>query len=221
MTEPLEHWMQELIDSYEDTDKMTEKQLKILSAAIEVFSEKGYAASSTNEIAQKAGVAEGTIFRHYKTKKDLLLSIVAPIMAKAIAPFTLRDLTKVLDAPYEQYKDLMRAIMLNRSEFVRKHLPVLKIMLQEVPFHPELRNEMIEKVGTKVYERMIPVIERFQADGQLAPMPPAAAFRHSITTILGFLIARYFIMPELDWNDEADIERTIDLMMYGLASPEK
>lgn len=48
---------------------LTPKQAKILQAAVEIFAEKGYAATSTSEIAKRAGVAEGTIFRHYKTKK--------------------------------------------------------------------------------------------------------------------------------------------------------
>jgi AcrR family transcriptional regulator len=76
-------------------ETLTEKQKKILESAIEIFAEKGYSATSTSEIAKKAGVAEGTIFRHYKTKKELLLSIVAPTMAKLVAPFVIKDLNKV------------------------------------------------------------------------------------------------------------------------------
>ena len=63
----------ELLDN---GDELTEKQKKIIVSAIQSFAEKGYSATSTSEIAKKAGVAEGTIFRHYKTKKDLLLAIV-------------------------------------------------------------------------------------------------------------------------------------------------
>src|SRR4051794_38999386 len=91
MSEEMEHWVAEMLRVNDSDTKMTDKQIKIIKAAVETFSEKGYAASSTSEIAQKAGVAEGTIFRHYKTKKDLLLSIVAPMMAKLIAPFVLKD----------------------------------------------------------------------------------------------------------------------------------
>lgn len=54
---------------------MTDKQISIISAAIEIFAEKGYSATTTSVIAKKAGVGEGTIFHHYKTKKDLLLAI--------------------------------------------------------------------------------------------------------------------------------------------------
>ncbi|MDP4107839.1 MAG: helix-turn-helix domain-containing protein, partial [Bacillota bacterium] len=44
---------------------MTEKQQKIVETAIQMFADKGYASTSTAEIAKAAGVAEGTIFRHF------------------------------------------------------------------------------------------------------------------------------------------------------------
>lgn len=112
---------------------MTEKQMRILEAAVEVFAEKGFASSSTQEIAKKAKVAEGTIFRHFKTKKDLLLSIVAPLMAQFIAPFVLKDVYPILNSRYERYEDFVRALFLNRLQFVRQNRAVLKILLQEIP----------------------------------------------------------------------------------------
>ena len=48
---------------------------KILDAAGEVFAERG-AAASTEEVAARAGVAIGTVFRHFPTKQDLLGAIL-------------------------------------------------------------------------------------------------------------------------------------------------
>src|SRR5690625_6761270 len=96
--------------------------MDILAAATELFAEKGFAATSTSEIARKAGVAEGTIFRHYKTKKELLLSIVGPIMAKFIAPFIIDDFKKVLDQHYEYYEDFLKAVIENRRQFLEDNM---------------------------------------------------------------------------------------------------
>ncbi|WP_371933371.1 TetR/AcrR family transcriptional regulator [Halobacillus litoralis] len=65
-------WVETLEQTTEEDRKLTPKQEQILKAAVEIFAEKGYASSSTSEIAAKANVAEGTIFRHYKTKKRTL-----------------------------------------------------------------------------------------------------------------------------------------------------
>jgi AcrR family transcriptional regulator len=217
MSEEMEKWVTELLRLNDKEDKMTDKQLKIIQAAIETFSEKGFAASSTSEIAQKAGVAEGTIFRHYKTKKDLLFSIVAPMMAKLIAPFVLKDFNKVLHSSYPKYEDFLRAVVKNRMEFARNNLPIIKIMLHELPFQSELFAQFKEHIASKIFSRLKDIVEHFQNEGQIASMPSNVAVRLSITTLIGFLFTRFFFLPEVNWDEEQEIEYSIDFIMHGLA----
>jgi AcrR family transcriptional regulator len=61
---------------------------RILDAAGEVFAERG-AAASTEEVAARAGVAIGTVFRHFPTKQDLLGAILKDLLV---------DLTSAGDA---------------------------------------------------------------------------------------------------------------------------
>src|SRR5699024_3197350 len=96
--------------------KLTQKQKNIIAAASSLFAEKGYAATSTSEIAQKAGVAEGTIFRHYKNKKELLISIVTPIMVEFIAPILKDDIYKVIDQEFVHFEDFIKAMIQNRID---------------------------------------------------------------------------------------------------------
>lgn len=55
---------------------MTEKQEKILNAALALFAEEGYKSTSTSKVAKRAGVSEGLIFRHFTNKEGLLESII-------------------------------------------------------------------------------------------------------------------------------------------------
>ena len=207
------------IDELMDGEELTDKQKKIIISAIESFAEKGFSATSTSEIAKKAGVAEGTIFRHYKTKKDLLLAIVAPVMAKFVAPFIIKDLQKVLHQDYEHFEDFLTAMLLNRRDFLVKNLSTVKILVQEIPFHPELKELFKEHIALKVYAQFIKLVEYYQAKGQIMDIPAYSVFRMTFSTIFGYLIARYMILPEADWDDEAEIERTIQFIMHGLAGP--
>ncbi|GAM14580.1 TetR/AcrR family transcriptional regulator [Mesobacillus selenatarsenatis] len=207
------------IDELMDGDELTDKQKKIIVSAIESFAEKGFSATSTSEIAKKAGVAEGTIFRHYKTKKDLLLAIVAPVMAKFVAPFIIKDLQKVLHQDYEHFEDFLTAMLLNRRDFLVKNLSTVKILVQEIPFHPELKELFKEHIALKVYAQFIKLVEHYQAKGQIMDIPAYSVFRMTFSTIFGYLIARYMILPEADWDDEAETERTIQFIMHGLAGP--
>lgn len=207
-----------LLQQLFEEEKLTEKQKKIIIAAIESFSEKGYAATSTNEIAKKAGVAEGTIFRHYKTKKELLISIVAPLMTKLIGPIIVNDFHKVLDHPYEQVEDFLRAAIKNRSDIIKKMLPVIKIVIQEIPFQPELREQFLEQVAQKTFERILQVIKGYQDTGQLIEIPTLSAARLAISSIFGFLISRYIFFPDSEWDDEKEIELTVQFIMHGLGT---
>lgn len=55
---------------------MKETEKKILLAATKLFSEQGYASTSTKKIADVAGVNELTIFRHFKSKSNLLQAVI-------------------------------------------------------------------------------------------------------------------------------------------------
>ncbi len=55
--------------------KRIAKKQAIIQAAIEVFSKSSFQNSSISEIAQRANVAEGTIYQYFKNKEDLFFSI--------------------------------------------------------------------------------------------------------------------------------------------------
>jgi AcrR family transcriptional regulator len=56
---------------------------RILAAAEAVFTDQGPSAS-TDEVARRAGVAIGTVFRHFPTKKDLLAALIKELMRRLI-----------------------------------------------------------------------------------------------------------------------------------------
>jgi len=62
---------------------MTEKKERILKAALQLFAEQGYTATSTNKIAKTAKVSEALIYRHFSNKEGLLQAILAEGERKA------------------------------------------------------------------------------------------------------------------------------------------
>jgi len=58
------------------TNKPNTKKERILNAALKLFSQQGYHATTTKEIAAEGGVAEGLIFYHFGDKRKLLLYLV-------------------------------------------------------------------------------------------------------------------------------------------------
>lgn len=208
-------WLFDLLNV--DEQQLSEKQLNILQAAIEMFAEKGYAATSTSEIAKRAGVAEGTIFRHYKTKKDLLLAIVKPTLFQSVAPFLAKKFVKdVFENEYEHYEQFVRAVFKNRYEFVKTYLPAVRVLWQEMAFQGDIKKQFQTIFINHVYDKFKQIVEHFQQKGELALLPPETIIRLTITTIAGFLLTRFIVMPDYPWDDEKEIERTIQFLMNGL-----
>jgi AcrR family transcriptional regulator len=65
------------------TDALRNRQL-LLTVAARAFAEQGTGVS-TAEIAQRAGIAKGTVFRHFPTKEDLIAAIMGEIIDDLVA----------------------------------------------------------------------------------------------------------------------------------------
>lgn len=53
-----------------------ERRNEILDAADELFGQKGFDGTSTNEILEKVGIARGTLYYHFKSKEDIMDSLI-------------------------------------------------------------------------------------------------------------------------------------------------
>ncbi|EUJ23817.1 TetR family transcriptional regulator [Listeria grandensis FSL F6-0971] len=208
----------QMLEVAEQDKKMSDKQRKIVAAAIELFAERGFAATSTSEIAKRAGVAEGTIFRHYKTKKDLLTSITVPIMIDSVAPFLARTfVAEVFEQEYPDFRAFLTELVRNRFDFVRENNQVIKIYMQELLYHDEMREQFSKVFMVHVKGQFDRVIVFFKERGEINDMPNSTIMRALITNIVCFLMTRFMIMPKADWDDDAEIERTVTYILNGIS----
>jgi AcrR family transcriptional regulator len=56
--------------------KAEERRNEILDAADELFSQKGFDGTSTNDILEKVGIARGTLYHHFKSKEDIMDALI-------------------------------------------------------------------------------------------------------------------------------------------------
>jgi len=212
-----EDYIEELLTTNGEEIKLTDKQKLILQSAIEIFSQKGFAATSTSEIAKRAGVAEGTIFKHYNTKKDLLVAIVSPVFSKIVAPLLMRNFRKeIFEKEYQSYGDFLREIIKNRIEFVRKNLPLIRILIQEMAFHQEFKTEIEKVFKNNILVHFKKVVQYFKEKGDLVDWPDETIIRFTVMTVMSSLLTRLVFLSDYDWDDEVELERTIDFIMQGL-----
>lgn len=164
-------------DNSELIEELSERELQIMEAALQVFSEKGFNGATTKEIAEVAGVAEGTIFRYFKTKKDLLFSLTAPNMLNLLQPIIFNSVLKIMQNNESlNDEELLKNILKNRLELLRKHLPLLKVILTESQYHPEMKKQFVENVPLKGLEIFTEYFSKKIARGRYKNLDPQIVF---------------------------------------------
>jgi len=136
--------------------KHSEKYQAILRAAIKVFAGRGFFQSTVADVAEAAGVADGTVYLYFKSKDDLLISIFNETMEEVIAK-SRAELQK-LDDPVER---LGRLASLHLSWLGRdRQLAVV--------FQVELRQstKFMEEFSTTRLAEYFEMIREIIVDGQ-------------------------------------------------------
>lgn len=191
--------------------KKVKRQL-IIDAAIEVFSRNGFQNSTISEIAQKADVAEGTIYQYFKSKEDLFFSI--PI-----------EKTK------EFYNELELHLQgINGAENkIRKFVWYYLYHLQENPEYA--RALMLEMrvnrnfANTKTFEayrplthKILEIIEEGQEEGIIRKDVNLYTIRHLILGMLEHIVTRWLLKGEKgDLTDQYN--EAVKLLIQGIRIP--
>ncbi|MBB3111196.1 AcrR family transcriptional regulator [Paenibacillus phyllosphaerae] len=191
--------------------KETVKQQRIVESAIALFAEKGYANTSTSEIARASGVAEATIFRHYGTKDNLLLSVIVPFL-KEFNPLLMQDVIQtVKPEDHETFEDFLTALLRNRAAFLQENKEIFQIVVKELLYREELRKDLLPHIQLDlVLKHMYKALDRYKASGELADLPNEMLMRMIFTCIGGYFATRFILLPE---RSEAQYEQELKMLL--------
>ena len=123
---------------------------RILDSAQQLFSRRGYAGTTTRDLAQSAGMAEGTLFRHFENKKAILVAVVTRGWVELLT-----DLLTALSemSSYKAVDQVLRGRMLHFHD----NADMLRVCFMEAQFHPELSH----RIQTESIDKMTDVAEAF------------------------------------------------------------
>ncbi len=106
---------------------------QILEAASRVFAQKGYHRTTTREIAEAAGVAEGTIYNYFANKEDLLVAMLNHFSAE---PPRGDEIAAAIKMPL---RDALRAMFRNTVAEAKRNLAMAGTVYSEVLVNPAMR----------------------------------------------------------------------------------
>lgn len=211
----LSNILNKIAETLKKSDKQTEKQRKIVEAAISAFAEKGYSNTSTAEIAKMAGVAEGTIFKHFGTKENLLLSIIIPFIKDFSPQMADEIFEEVMKDENLTFEKVLRNLLENRINFILDNREIFMVFIKEMVYKEELRNELLPHVINEVSKRLTRVIETFQKRGELIDKPVSEIAKFLGTSLAGFFISR-FVVLNVPAVSEEEMEEFIQFILNGI-----
>lgn len=190
---------------------------ELLTAALDLFVEKGYAATRVEEVARRAGVSKGTLFLYFASKDELFKAVVRENLSLRFPQWSM-----LLDQFPGTSADLLRYAMGQWWSLVgdTKASGISKLMMSEASNFPELaefyQREVIEP-GNALIQRILqrgvergefrPLDLQYGAHTVLAPMLYLVVWKHSF----GACVAQGSpLVPE------AYLSAQIDILLNGL-----
>ncbi|MFD0898691.1 TetR/AcrR family transcriptional regulator [Loigolactobacillus binensis] len=188
-------WVQE--------QKMPKGKRAVLLAGLDLFAQQGYNGTSTAQIAQQAAVSQATIFKYFKTKQDLLLAIIQPIIEN-LFPLYRDDFLPQLDR-FTTVTEMVHFIVINRYQFIKENADAFVIVLTEL-----LTNDTVRQLFFKAVQASQPMIlQHFSMAWAKVGIRPELDLMTVARTLIGQLLTYFFqqqLVPQLPVDETRDLQ---------------
>jgi len=191
---------------------------EVLDAALELFIEKGFAATRVEDIARRAGLSKGAVYLYFPSKEAVLEGLVRRAIIP-IADSALEGLRNYEGDPRIVIGATIR--MLGHRFSDPKMLAIPKVVFREVVGFPHLA----EMYRAEVLDRVIPavtgLIRKGVEQGYLRQVDPELTIRSIIgPLVLHLILAEVFgIAPEGGLQFDRLIDNHLSILFDGLSAP--
>ncbi|MGH8453104.1 MAG: TetR/AcrR family transcriptional regulator [Nevskiales bacterium] len=141
---------------------------EILAAARDLFSERGYEQAAVSEIAARIGVVEGTVFKYFATKRELLLKVLENWYEEMFGDYA-RDLAGV-----SGHRARLRLLVWRHLRSVRDFPLLCRLMFREVRSEQDYHGSDLHGMNRRYTQFLLDVIQDGIAAGEFrADLSPA------------------------------------------------
>lgn len=188
--------------------KTAQRREEILAAAALVFAANGYRCSDVDDIAEKAGVGKGTVYRHFVNKEALFLATVEKAMADLSA--FVNDSLDQVDCALEQ----LRLAVHRYFQFFDCHPGTVELFIQERAEFRRSSKPLYFVYQASHREKWLELFQRLTSAGQLRAGEPEQAL-----DLTGDLLFGAVFSHRLAGNSSALASRAdsmMDMIFYGM-----
>lgn len=170
---------------------------KVLLAALTLFSKRGFHATTTAEIARTAGVSEGTIYRYFPSKKELLKQLLTPILMEIRSNF----FDKLsFNLPFNEF---ISFVVRDRLIFIQDNVDLFRVLIQETMVDPEVLKSyrFILNADNGFYKKVEELQASYPEVNQ--SLTPQQIIRIAIGPMLAFIAQIQITSSKLSVDDDS------------------
>ncbi|HET7657475.1 MAG TPA: TetR/AcrR family transcriptional regulator [Bacillales bacterium] len=171
---------------------MNEKGIKIIEAAIKLFAKKGYHATSMQEIADESGVSKGSVYNHFDSKENLVLSIF-----KYYYELLIEKILQVSeDESLSPKERLVEQVHVQFQEFLR-HRNFIEMQMHEKAI------QVNEELTAFLFQIRSNRLERYKREVIGLYGEEAKRYGYDLATLLNAMISEYIgylIIDKMQWD---------------------
>ena len=189
-------------------------RLAIEDAAVNLFMEHGYHATSMRQIAERAGLALGGIYNHFSSKEEIFEGIIVDKHPyKKILPL-------ILEAKGDTAEDFLKnAMSIALTELGREPYYIKLMMIEFVEFNGGHGAAMLKEVAPKV----LPVFEQIiKVRKNLRVTNPAMLMRAFFGMVISYFITEMVVSKSVIGNllPKNSMDVYVDIFLHGILKPE-
>ncbi len=188
---------------------------EIMDAAARLFAEKGYAATSTKDIAEAADLGESTLYGYFASKHEILRAILLDLIEKVDA--YLQNVMPVKNrAEIMEMTDGLAEILLENSVYLRA-------FVSEVMVNDQALDEFVIRRFKDFTLHIRELIEQRNRRADFAQIDPVVGSRVMISSfVMAFLPYLRGIEPSPTPDKRREIaEAVVNILMDGVAARHK
>lgn len=190
------------------TTETDDTRQRIIEAALQLFGEIGYTRATTRAIAQTAGVNEVTVFRHFGSKKNLLVACIQAGNQRGFAQLFEEHLSGDYVADIRMMARLQMAL-------TRQNFDLLRLLLCDAQTLPELK-EVLAGGAADNHARLTEYFRKQIESGAVQPDLDPAILAHAFDSLFSsYTLFERFISSPVNVPDDTRIETLTKLFLQG------
>lgn len=181
----------------------------IMAAARDVFREKGYEDAPMSDIAERANVVEGSIYRYFDNKRDLLVKVIEDWYEAMLADYD-QQLSGILGT-----RNRLRFMIWRHLKTIHEEPALCDLMFQFLRTGRDYSHTTVYELNRQYTRRTLDIIKEGIAAGELRGDVSLRLVRDMIYGCIEHHTWAY-LRGEGQFDPDATADATVDLVLSGL-----